>query len=119
MRFHAKAATAAGATALGLLGFAAAPATAAPVENTTVARAASCYVYNTSGTTLNIRSGPGSKYTLIGTLAKGGKLPCGTNKDSVIKGQSYSSCGGGSGWATIRINGRDGWAAAECVAFGV
>lgn len=105
-------------TALGLLGFAATPSIAAPVENVTTQQASSCYVKNISGDTLNIRSGPGTRYTLIGTLANGGRLPCGTNGDSEIVGDSYTSCGGGNGWATILINGRDGWVASECVAFG-
>ncbi|MEE1750935.1 SH3 domain-containing protein [Streptomyces sp. JV184] len=72
-----------------------------------------------SGSTLNIRSGPGSKYTAIGTMAAGARLPCGVNKDSVTSGQSYTSCGGGHGWMTVKINGQDGWVAEECVGVGI
>ncbi|MEU2181537.1 SH3 domain-containing protein [Streptomyces thermolilacinus] len=119
MGMRHKAAT--GAVALGMLGLAVAPATAAPlagVDSAATARAASCYVYNVSGGAVNIRSGPGQRYTLIGTLAKGAKLPCGTDRDSQTTGQRYTSCGGGDSWSTIRVNGRDGWVASECVAFG-
>ncbi|AOT59001.1 MULTISPECIES: SH3 domain-containing protein [Streptomyces] len=113
---------AAGAAALGLLALAAAPASAAPragFGGAAAARASACYVYNISGGAVNIRSGPGQRYTQIGTLAKGAKLPCGTDGDSGTKGQRYTSCGGGDSWSTIRVNGRDGWVASECVAFGV
>ncbi|MEE1736893.1 SH3 domain-containing protein [Streptomyces sp. BE147] len=80
--------------------------------------AAGCYIKNVSGDALNVRSGPGTRYTTIGTMAKGGKLPCGVDKDTVTSGQSYSSCGGGNGWMTVKVNGRDGWVAEECVGIG-
>ncbi|MFF4664568.1 SH3 domain-containing protein [Streptomyces sp. NPDC001282] len=118
MRNSMKLMSVTGAAVLGALGIAVAPANAA-TESTTVKAAASCYIYNVSGSTLNVRSGPGAKYTLIGTIAAGGKLPCGTDKDGVTRGQSYTSCGGGNGWMTVKINGRDGWVAEECVGVGV
>lgn len=80
--------------------------------------AASCYIKNMSGSVLTVRSGPGTKYTSIGTIAAGGRLPCGVNQDSVTIGQSYTSCGGGNGWMTVKINSQDGWVAEECVGVG-
>ncbi|WP_438486941.1 SH3 domain-containing protein [Streptomyces sp. S186] len=92
---------------------------AAPIEKAAVARAsASCYVYNAANGTVNIRSGPGSQFGVIGTLAKGSRLPCGTLQDGSVTGSHYSTCGGGSDWSTVRIGGRDGWVASECVGFG-
>ncbi len=113
-------AAAAGVCALGLLSVAVGPADAATASAPRQSAASSpCYIHNESGSTLNIRSGPGTRYTAIGTIAKGGKLPCGTDHDSVTDGQSYTSCGGGDGWMTVRINGQDGWVAEECVAVGI
>ncbi|MEV0914638.1 SH3 domain-containing protein [Streptomyces sp. NPDC049967] len=117
MRNSIKVISVTGVAVLGALGTAVAPANAA-AQSVTAKAAASCYIHNVSGSTLNVRSGPGAKYTLLGTIAAGGKLSCGTDQDSVTKGQSYTSCGGGNGWMTVRINGRDGWVAEECVAVG-
>ncbi|MGY3684902.1 hypothetical protein ACVWXU_008525 [Streptomyces sp. TE33382] len=52
------------------------------------------------------------------SMAKGGKLPCGVDKDTVTSGRSCSSCGGGNGWMTVKANGREAWVAAECVGIG-
>ncbi|GAA1070190.1 hypothetical protein GCM10009647_092590 [Streptomyces sanglieri] len=117
MRNSMKLMSVTGAAVLGALGVAVAPANAA-TESATVKAAASCYIHNVSGSTLNVRSGPGAKYTLIGTIAAGGKLPCGVDQDSGTKGQSYTSCGGGTYWLTVKINGQDGWVAEACVSIG-
>ncbi|GAA2976554.1 MULTISPECIES: SH3 domain-containing protein [Streptomyces] len=120
MRISVKTAVA-GLAAVAMVGLAGTTATAAPhvrKDAAAVAPAASCYVHNVSGSVLNIRSGPGQTYSVLGTLAAGAKLSCGSKLDTQTKGQSYTSCGGGTYWSTIRINGRDGWVASECVAFG-
>ncbi|MER5745116.1 SH3 domain-containing protein [Streptomyces sp. NPDC002225] len=119
MRFSMRALVVGGMSAVALSCAAAFPvnATEAPAA-APVTVATGCYIHNVSGGTLNIRSGPGTRYTGIGTMAAGSRLPCGVDKESVTKGQSYTSCGGGNGWMTVKIDGRDGWVAEECVAVG-
>ncbi|WP_328385591.1 SH3 domain-containing protein [Streptomyces sp. NBC_00400] len=116
MRALVKTAASVSAGALGLLGLAAAPSFAAESVS---AKAGTCYVYNATKGTLNVRSGPGERYSTIGTIAKGGKLRCGSLQDTTIKGSWYSACGGSADWTNVRISGQDGWVAAECVGFGV
>ncbi|MGY5123487.1 SH3 domain-containing protein [Streptomyces nigrescens] len=119
MRAWAKTVASVSAGALGLLGLAIAPASAVTAHSVS-AKAAKCYAYNGTKSALNVHSGPGQRYTTIGTIAKGGKLPCGRNGDSSITGQQYRDCGWKSDrWGTVKINGQDGWVAYECVAFGI
>lgn len=106
-------------SALGVMGAVASPVSAAPGTATKVASeaAASCYINNISGTTLNLRGGAGTRYSVVGTLAKGGRLPCGSLGQGSATGQTYTACGGtANDWKTVRLNGRDAWVAAECVA---
>ncbi|MFD5947227.1 SH3 domain-containing protein [Streptomyces collinus] len=119
MRMPVKAAAVAVA-ALGVMGAVAGPVSAAP-EATDIkvasAAAASCYINNVSGTTLNLRGGAGTRYSVVGTLAKGARLPCGSLGQGSATGQTYTACGGtANDWKTVRLNGRDAWVAAECVA---
>jgi uncharacterized protein YraI len=121
MRIPLKAAAVA-VSALGVAGAVVSPVSAAPVsgvaEKASVA-AVTCYAYNRSGTTLNVRGGAGTRYSVVGTIAAGGRLPCGSLGEGDVNGQRYTACGGTSNyWKTVRINGRDGWVAAECVALG-
>ncbi|MGW3934426.1 SH3 domain-containing protein [Streptomyces phaeochromogenes] len=121
MRLSLKAAAVAVST-LGAMGAMIGPAGAAPateVAEKASVTAASCYAYNRSGTTLNVRSGAGTSYSVVGTIAAGGRLPCGSLGEGSANGQTYTACGGtDNDWKTVRINGRDGWVAAECVALG-
>ncbi|MCX4906994.1 SH3 domain-containing protein [Streptomyces sp. NBC_00878] len=123
MRLSLKA-TAVAVAALGAMGAMIGPADAAPATQVEVAQkasvtAVSCYAYNRSGTTLNVRGGAGTSYSVVGTIAAGGRLPCGSLGEADVNGQTYTACGGTSNdWKTVRINGRDGWVASECVALG-
>ncbi|MFG2345067.1 SH3 domain-containing protein [Streptomyces phaeochromogenes] len=121
MRLSLKAAAVAVST-LGAMGAMIGPVSAAPateVAEKASVTAASCYAYNRSGTTLNVRSGAGTSYSVVGTIAAGGRLPCGSLGEGSANGQTYTACGGtDNDWKTVRINGRDGWVAAECVALG-
>jgi len=107
---------------LGVMGAAIGPVSAAPATTATraaSATAAACYAYNRSGTTLNVRGGAGTSYSVVGTIAASGRLPCGSLGQASVNGQTYTACGGTSNdWKTVSINGRDGWVAAECVALG-
>ncbi|PCG83453.1 ligand-binding protein SH3 [Streptomyces sp. WZ.A104] len=100
------------------MGMAAGPASAAAAPSAAPRAAAKCYIHNWTGTTLNVRQGPGTAFKTIGTILKGGKLPCGVNGDSGTSGGKYTSCGGGSWWLTVKSNKQDGWVAGECVAIG-
>ncbi|MFN8561866.1 MAG: CARDB domain-containing protein [Anaerolineae bacterium] len=60
----------------------------------------SCTVASATGGSINIRSGPGTQYAVIGNLAAGGSLP--------VLGQLA-----GGGWYQVSINGQTGWAAAS------
>ncbi|MEU2536627.1 SH3 domain-containing protein [Streptomyces iakyrus] len=119
MRMPVKAAVVA-VTALGVVGAIAGPVSAAPeatAGKAASAAAASCYINNVSGTTLNLRGGAGTRYSVVGTLAKGARLPCGSLGQGSATGQTYTACGGtANDWKTVRLNGRDAWVAAECVA---
>jgi uncharacterized protein YgiM (DUF1202 family) len=121
MRLSLKATAVAVAT-LGAMGAITGPAGAAPateVAQKSSVTAVSCYAYNRSGTTLNVRGGAGTSYSVVGTIAASGRLPCGSLGEGSVNGQTYTACGGTSNdWKTVRINGRDGWVAAECVALG-
>lgn len=119
MRLSMRAAAVGGASTVALLFAAVSPVNAAEAGTAVPGvAAAGCYIQNVSSGVLTVRSGPGTKYTSIGTIAAGGRLPCGVDKDTVTTGQSYTSCGGGNGWMTVKINGRDGWVAEECVGIG-
>ncbi|WP_143684184.1 SH3 domain-containing protein [Streptomyces diastatochromogenes] len=111
------------ASLIGATAFAIAPAGASPAQATTKtasAAAFSCHVYNTSGSELNVRSGAGTTYSVIGTIAAKGKLPCGSLGEGSVNRQRYKACGiTSTEWMTVRINGHDGWVAVTCVALGV
>ncbi|MFC9282381.1 SH3 domain-containing protein [Streptomyces collinus] len=110
------------ASLIGATAFAIVPASAAPAQTTTktVSAAYTCHFYNSSGSTLNVRSGAGTRYSVVGTIAPGGKLPCGSLGEREVSGGKYNACGGSSPyWDTVRINGTDGWVADLCVNVGV
>ena len=70
----------------------------ATVEPETVT--ATCTVISAAGTAVNVRSGPGTQYAVIGNLAAG---------------QSYPALGQLSGgeWYQVSVNGQSGWVAAS------
>ena len=101
--------------------FAATSVSAAPALRVNeVAVARTCHLTNISGETLNVRGGAGTRYSVVGTIAAGAKVPCGSLGEGSVYGQRYTACGGtDSDWKTVRIGGRDGWVAAECVALSI
>ncbi|GGR79679.1 MULTISPECIES: SH3 domain-containing protein [Streptomyces] len=117
MRLSLKVATVT-ASLIGATAFAIVPASAAPAQ--TASAAATCYVHNNSSSALNVRSGAGPSYSVIGTIAPKGKLPCGSLGEREVTGGKYTACGGTSPyWMTVRINGVDGWVASACVSLGL
>ncbi|MFF8730048.1 SH3 domain-containing protein [Streptomyces sp. NPDC015171] len=123
MRFRqmGSAAALAAVVASSSLVFAATSASAAPAPRANqVAAAKTCHITNISGETLNVRGGAGTKYSVVGTIAVRGKVPCGSLGEGSVRGQKYTACGAtDSDWKTVRIGGRDGWVAAECVALSI
>ncbi|MCC6801356.1 MAG: SH3 domain-containing protein [Anaerolineae bacterium] len=62
--------------------------------------AAICTVASTTGGSINVRSGPGTQYTIVGNLAAGTSLP------------ALGQLAGGS-WFQVNVNGDIGWVAAS------
>lgn len=70
------------------------------VAETPEAVASGCTVASGTGGSVNVRSGPGTQYTIVGNLAAGGSLP------------ALGQLAGGS-WLQVSINGQIGWVAAS------
>ncbi|MFE0458868.1 SH3 domain-containing protein [Kitasatospora sp. NPDC058965] len=107
-------------SAVALSGALAVPAGAAVTTAAAPAAATqSCYVFNEAGSALNVRSGPGTGYAVVGSMAAGSRLPCGPLQDSMTTGGSYSSCGGGNTWLQVTLGGRTDYVAERCVSVGM
>jgi uncharacterized protein YgiM (DUF1202 family) len=120
VRMSWKSALAVGASAVALSAALAVPASAAVTTAAAPAAAtSSCYIYNDAGSALNVRSGPGTGYAVVGSMAAGGRLPCGPLQDSQTTGSSYTSCGGGNTWLQVTLGGRTDYVAERCVSVGL
>ncbi len=120
MRMSWKSVLAVSASAVALSGALAVPAGAAVTTAAAPAAATlSCYIYNEAGSALNVRSGPGTGYAVVASMAAGGRLPCGPLQDSQTAGGSYTSCGGGDTWTQVTYGGRIDYVAERCVAIGM
>lgn len=72
-----------------------------PTLSPQVPQAAACTVVSTAGGSVNIRSGPGTGYLIIGSLPLGTAAP--------VVGQNGT---GGNAWFQINLNGLVGWVSA-------
>ncbi len=79
-----------------------APVGAPSATPTVIPQAATCTVVSTAGGSVNVRSGPGTGYLIIGSLPLGTAAP--------VIGQNNT---GGFAWFEINLNGLVGWVSAS------
>lgn len=111
--------------ASGLVAFPAAadskPAADTPIQTRAIGR-----LYTMSGkfgNKYNVRSGPGTKYSIVTTVkGKGKSLPCWYDYCTGVKHTSYYACYAGApkenAWVPLSYKGQKVWAAQDCGALG-